>query len=80
MPRTHNIEFIANRIEDSSLISFDKGKNIFFRTLSKYYIADRYPDFMSMAGELVSKEEAALILCKTKEMFAWLLTLKPSEN
>ncbi|MCL2199232.1 MAG: HEPN domain-containing protein [Defluviitaleaceae bacterium] len=77
VPRTHNIEMLANRIEDSSDILFDEDKYRLFQTLSKYYMADRYPDFLSTAGALVDKDEAEDIHNRTKEVFAWLLTLKP---
>ena len=77
VPRTHNIELLANRIEDSSDISFEEDKYKLFQSLTKYYLADRYPDFLSEASGLISEEEANNILDKTKEVFTWLLTLKP---
>ena len=80
VPRTHNIELLANRIEDSTDISFDESKYQLFRMLSKYYLADRYPDFLSKAGALIDKSEADNIFMDTKEVFAWLLTLKTSET
>ena len=80
VPRTHNIEMLANQIEDNSNIIFDKDAYELFRTLSKYYLADRYPDFLSTAGALMDKEEASHIYHNTKEVFAWLLTLKPSKD
>jgi len=80
VPRTHNIEMLANRIEDNSVISFDGDMYELFRTLSKYYLADRYPDFLSITAPLVDRHEASNIHRKTKEVFAWLLTLKPSED
>ena len=80
VPRTHNIVMLANRVEDSVDIVFDEDKYRLFRMLSKYYIADRYPDFMSEAFALAEKEEAERMLFETKEVFAWLLTLKPLED
>jgi len=80
VPRTHNIALIANRIEDSTDISFGEAEYDLFQTLSKYYLADRYPDFLSAEGALVGKSEATSILTLTKEVFAWLLTLQKSEN
>jgi len=80
VPRTHNIALLANRIEDSADISFDDDKYRLFQTLSKYYLADRYPDFLSKEGTLVKMTEARNILYKTKEVFTWLLTLKPPED
>jgi len=80
VPRTHNIEMLANRIEDNTDIFFDDDVYELFRSLSKYYLADRYPDFLSVAGALISRDDADYINRKTKEVFAWLLTLKPSED
>ena len=80
VPRTHNIEMLANRIEDSSDVSFDEDTYELFRTLSKYYLADRYPDFISEAGALVDKQESENIYHRTKEVFIWMLTLKPLED
>ena len=80
VPRTHNIELLANRIEDSASIIFEEDKYKLFQTLSQYYLADRYPDFLSEANGPVSEEEANNILDKAKEVFAWLLTLTPSED
>ena len=80
VPKTHNIGLLANRIEDVSSICFSEEKYELFHLLSQYYMADRYPDFISKAGELVNKKEAVEILTRTREVFAWLLTLKPSEN
>ena len=80
VPRTHNIEMLANRIEDNSNVIFDEEVYELFRSLSKYYLADRYPDFLSEAGVLADKNEVEFIHRKTKEVFAWLLTLKLSKN
>ena len=80
VPRTHNIALVANRIEDSTDISFNEAAYELFQTLSKYYLADRYPDFLSAEGALVDKREATSVLTLTKEVFAWLLTLTPSED
>ena len=80
VPRTHNIEMLANRIEDNADIAFNEEKYRLFRMLSKYYLADRYPDFISDAGALVEGKEAERLLLETREVFTWLLTLKPSED
>ena len=79
-PKIHNIEHLADRIEDCSSISFDKEVRDLLRTLTKYYIADRYPDFISKTGEQASKGEASDVLHRTREVFEWLLTLSLLEN
>jgi HEPN domain-containing protein len=49
----------------------------FFDTLSAYYLNNRYPDYVSKLNSQIDAAEAARIMKKTKEVFAWLLTLKP---
>ncbi|MCL2170996.1 MAG: HEPN domain-containing protein [Defluviitaleaceae bacterium] len=80
VPKTHNIEMLANRIENSSDISFSEDMYELFRSLSKYYLADRYPDFSNGINTSANKHEAESIFRKTKEVFAWLLTTKLSKN
>jgi len=77
VPKTHNISMLANRIEDSSNILFDEYKHQLFNTLSKYYLSDRYPDFLTEINTPISEEEIKKIFHRTNEVFAWLLTLKP---
>ena len=36
-----------------------------------------YPDFISKLSSQIKEKEAKEILAETKEVFAWLLTLKP---
>jgi len=38
---------------------------------------NRYPEYISKLSSQVKEPEASSILVKTKEVFAWLLTLKP---
>ena len=77
VPKIHNIKTIISRFKDKlpDVISEDKLK--FFDDLSSQYFANRYPDFTNKPGSQVSESEAGLILEKTKEVFLWLLTLKP---
>ena len=77
IPRVHNIKTIIERFEDKLPISIPECKLDFFDTLSAYYLNNRYPDFMVKLSSQVKKAEATKILSETKEVFAWLLTLKP---
>ena len=79
VPRTHNIEMLANQIEDNSNIFFNENIYLLFRLLSKYYLTNRYPNFINETAALADKHEVENIYQKTKEVFAWLLTLKPLE-
>jgi len=76
-PRTHNIKSIIERFEDKIPMAISEEKLDFFDTLSAFYLNNRYPDFISKLSSQVMEEEATAILIETKEVFAWLLTLKP---
>ena len=76
-PRTHNIKAIIECFEDKLQNPIPEAKFDFFDTLSAYYLNNRYPDFMSKLSLQIKKTEATEILSETKEVFAWLLTLKP---
>ena len=76
VPRTHNIGLIINRLEDHLPTQVLERHYQLFDTLSKHYLADRYPVYISTSGEHISKKYAEDILCDTKEVYQWLLTLK----
>lgn len=77
IPRTHNINKIIEHFEDkiSTIVSVEKLD--FFDTLSAYYLNNRYPDFMEKLSSQIKEPEATKILNETREVFKWLLTLKP---
>jgi HEPN domain-containing protein len=75
-PKTHNIVWLANRLSDKFSVPISDDKNELFTALSKYYIGNRYPDFISKLSESVDKPETKRILEKSKEVFAWLQTMK----
>jgi len=77
VPRTHNITALMERFEDRLLSVIPSEYNRLMKTLSAYYVSERYPDYISKAGEQINKDEASAIFRQTKEAFAWLLTLKP---
>ena len=76
VPRTHNIGLLINRFEANLSVKVEEKHYRLFETLSKYYLADRYPDYISIVGEQINREYAEDILKNTKEVFQWLLTLK----
>jgi HEPN domain-containing protein len=77
IPRVHAIRQVVKKYEDKlpETVSDDRYK--FFDLLSAFYIEGRYADYKQKLSDLVDKREAASVLTQTKEMFAWLLTLKP---
>ena len=76
-PKTHNIIWLVGKFEDKLPAAISEEANALFAVLSKYYIGNRYPDFISKLSESVDKTEAERVLEKSKEAFAWLQTLKP---
>jgi len=80
VPRTHNIGLLLNRFEDCLPVQIGEERYQLFETLSKHYLADRYPAFADASGEEIDGEHAKTILSKTEEVFAWLLTLKTSNE
>ena len=77
VPRIHNIKTIFSRFKDKLQDTISEETSHFFDTLSAQYIAYRYPDFKNKPASCTSEKEAKFILEKTKEMFSWLMTLKP---
>jgi len=58
---------------------FDRHKDeympIFFRLLA-FYISARYPAYKERLTSILTKVEAQEIMDKTKEVFAWVQSLK----
>jgi len=76
-PHLHNIKTIATRLEPSLPVSIPSDKMDFFDELTAYYLNNRYPDYISKLSLQISEAEAKEIMEKSKEVFTWLLTLKP---
>jgi len=77
IPRIHNIRTIIEQFDDNLITDIPEEKYDFFDTLSAYYLNNRYPDFMNKLSSQINQTEATKILSETKEVFTWLLTLKP---
>jgi len=56
-------------VSDENYVLFDK--------LSAFYIEGRYTDYKRKLSEYLTQQEAETVLCQTREVFTWLLTLKP---
>ncbi|MCL2792976.1 MAG: HEPN domain-containing protein [Spirochaetaceae bacterium] len=78
VPKIHNIKTIVSRFKDKLPIVISEDNLRFFDSLSAQYITYRYPDFENSPERQTDKSEAEQILKKTREVFSWLLTLKPS--
>jgi HEPN domain-containing protein len=80
VPRVHSISQIVKRFEDSLSVTVTDEQYQFFNRLSSFYLEGRYPEYMQKLSVLLNEQEAQDILHKTREVFSWLLTLKPSET
>jgi HEPN domain-containing protein len=76
VPYINNIGEIMSRFEDKLPISVSKEKYDLFDELSAYYIKIIYVDYNVRIDKILNKEISETILTKSKEVFAWLLTLK----
>jgi HEPN domain-containing protein len=77
VPRIHNIKQIFSLFERKLSQTITEDIYNFFDSLSAYYLTNRYPDFTRQTSRQVTKDEAEFFLIKTREVFSWLLTLKP---
>ena len=75
-PRIHSIRTIIERFEDKLTVAIPEDTYRFFDTLSAYYLNNRYPDFSGSPNISIDESKATELLKKTREAFAWLLTLK----
>jgi len=78
VPKIHNIKQVFMCFEKSLPDTVGEDRYHLFDLLSAHYLLTRYPDFTNQAVGQLSKNEVELLLAKTKEVFSWLLTLKPS--
>lgn len=76
VPKIHNIRFVLSKIEAVLSITVDTAVYELADLLSAYYLHNRYPDFIGQAVVEINEEKAEYVLKRTKEVFAWLLTLK----
>jgi HEPN domain-containing protein len=78
VPKSHDIRSLFSMLKDKLPVPVDEAIIDFFSRLSSFYLNTRYPKFKAKLSAAVSKQDAESTLKKTKEVFAWLLTLKPS--
>jgi HEPN domain-containing protein len=79
-PKVHNIYFIFKKINwNIKQKEFEENINKykpFMVRLVSYYIAGRYPSYKEMLSSVLHKNEATDILSYTREVYAWLKSLK----
>ncbi|MCL2721534.1 MAG: HEPN domain-containing protein [Treponema sp.] len=77
VPYTHDINSLVTRFADKLPDSVSDDRRLFFARLSAFYLNNRYPEYKERLSETLNKKDAKEILGKTKEVFKWLLTMKP---
>lgn len=80
-PRTHNIWNIFDRIFHIDKFGEKEKQDTenyfsFFDELLAYYISERYPSYKQKLSQSITEEKATEVLIKTKEVFAWLKSLR----
>ena len=77
IPRIHDINSILTKFADKLPSVIDDDKRLLFAKLSAFYLNNRYPEYKDRLSLSLNREDVQSILEKTREAFAWLLTLKP---
>ena len=77
VPKTHNIRVIIDKYENLLSEALTDERLDLFEDLTIHYLNGRYTDYKQKMSERLNKEAAMDYYKRTKEAFAWLLTLKP---
>jgi len=77
VPRTHNIRFLVEKFEDLLPEKVTDEHYELFENLTVYYLKGRYTEYKQKLSEKLNKAEAKNYYQRAKEVFAWLLTMKP---
>jgi HEPN domain-containing protein len=77
VPRIHSIGTIIERFEKKLPVEISLETAKLFDDLSICYLNDRYPEYRNQLSSKIKESEAKALYSQTKEVFAWLLTLKP---
>ena len=77
IPRTHNIRRLINDFADKLPHKIAEETYTLFDYLTRYYLNNRYPDYIDDLVSQITENDAITALEQTKEVFAWLQTMKP---
>jgi HEPN domain-containing protein len=77
IPRTHNISRLIKDFADKLSQQVTVEQFDFFDVLTRYYLNNRYPDYIENLLAQTKEKKSNDLLTATKEAFAWLQTLKP---
>ena len=78
VPKTHNIRVLVERFESQLPEPVTEERYNLFEDLTIHYLNGRYTDYKQSLSERLNKQTASDFLKRSKEVFAWLMTLKPS--
>jgi HEPN domain-containing protein len=77
VPKTHNIRVIVERFENLLSDEITDERYNLFEDLTIHYLNGRYADYKQKLSECLNAQASMEFFERTKEVFAWLLTLKP---
>ncbi|GHV82713.1 DNA-binding protein [Spirochaetia bacterium] len=77
VPQIHDINSIFSKFKDNLTVPVEESTIQLFSRLSSFYLNTRYPEFKTKLSSVVDRQDAENTLNSAKEVFAWLLTLKP---
>ena len=77
IPKIHDINSLLVKFESLLPAAIDDDKRLLFARLSAFYLNNRYPEYKKRLSISLNREDAQIVLEKTRETFSWLLMLKP---
>ncbi|MDR3185780.1 MAG: HEPN domain-containing protein [Christensenellaceae bacterium] len=77
IPMIHNITELLKRFENKLPFPVPQKTYSFFDNLTAYYLNTRYTKYKQKLSSLMNEDKAKSILAQIKEVYTWLLTLKP---
>ena len=77
VPKTHNIRILIEKFESLLPETVTDEHYDLFEDLTIHYLNGRYADYKQKLSELLDEQVATDFYDKTKDVFAWLLTLQP---
>ena len=76
VPKTHNIRVLIEKFENLLPEAITDERYNLFEDLTIHYLNGRYADYKQKLSERLDEQAATDFYNQTKDVFAWLLTLK----
>jgi HEPN domain-containing protein len=77
IPKLHDISAVFGKYSDKLKEKIKEDYLSFFDSLSNFYLRSRYPDYAKVLLSQTTEESSKSVLEKAKEVYRWLLTMKP---